>query len=640
MIWACVALLIFAAGILNFKALSIHLPIWFPPFPTIASNSNVASHPIDRLISQASEDFLTVLSQSPPSSVSEAAADYRERRGRHPPPGFDEWLKWAQEKGSVTTEWLFDQIYEDLEPFWAVPATVIREQSASWPVVLTIRNSVVDGRRVLPPVWSDRDYMWKTMVNDIPHGFLPDIDMPLSMDDTAHIFVPWEGMNSLMDAAEKTRFMHKPEDVVSDYAAYGPVPEEASFEAFPDHPSEPNPWLVTRDTCPPDKSARMHVQDPDFSIMTQFPPLEDNSFTTSGFISNWTAARSACENPNVRNSHGFYVHTLDRSRMNWKHPEIDDRMFTRRLFPVFSPCKLSGVNNDILLPSASDWSTDYFTADNSTWEDKKSRVIWRGAATGGINNETNWTRFHRHRFVSMMNITQLSMTERTNSDMLPAHVPGGSPELPHNFPLPDPERYDLAVLQQSHDLSRWVSTFADVAFTNLFCSPLEDWEKNNKGKVCWYTDSFYTSADGVPMEEFHKYKYLPDFDGHGYSGRFRSFLASGSMAMKSTIWTEWSTSRLRAWVHFVPVDNSLVDWWGLMDYFLGYKPSFWSRAKAREGHDEQARRIAEEGRDWAAKVLRRDDMLVYTWRLILEYARLCDERREYMGYVNDLLPSV
>jgi hypothetical protein len=38
-------------------------------------------------------------------------------------------------------------------------------------------------------------------------------------------------------------------------------------------------------------------------------------------------------------------------------------------------------------------------------------------------------------------------------------------------------------------------------------------------------------------------------------------------------------------------------------------------------------------------VLRREDMLLYVWRLLLEFARVCDENRARLGYVDDLLSA-
>ncbi|KAJ3472708.1 hypothetical protein NLG97_g10775 [Lecanicillium saksenae] len=54
-------------------------------------------------------------------------------------------------------------------------------------------------------------------------------------------------------------------------------------------------------------------------------------------------------------------------------------------------------------------------------------------------------------------------------------------------------------------------------------------------------------------------------------------------------------------------------------------------------HDTAAEKIATDGRDWADRVLRKDDMEVYVLRLLLEYARLLDDRRESMGWVQDVL---
>lgn len=70
-----------------------------------------------------------------------------------------------------------------------------------------------------------------------------------------------------------------------------------------------------------------------------------------------------------------------------------------------------------------------------------------------------------------------------------------------------------------------------------------------------------------------------------------------------------------------------------MEYFLGYK----GKDIERKGHDEVAAKMAREGKEWAEKVLRREDMQVYVFRLLLEYARVTGNEREKMGWVVDLL---
>jgi len=66
----------------------------------------------------------------------------------------------------------------------------------------------------------------------------------------------------------------------------------------------------------------------------------------------------------------------------------------------------------------------------------------------------------------------------------------------------------------------------------------------------------------------------------------------------------------------------------VLDFFMGYN--------GQGRHDEAAELIASEGQDWAEKVLRREDMVLYTWRLLLEWARICDDKRDLLGWVDDL----
>lgn len=84
-----------------------------------------------------------------------------------------------------------------------------------------------------------------------------------------------------------------------------------------------------------------------------------------------------------------------------------------------------------------------------------------------------------------------------------------------------------------------------------------------------------------------------------------------------------------AWKHFVPLDNRFLDLYGIMEFFLGYGGG--------KGRDGMARRIAKEGQEWAGRVLRKEDMRIYTYRLLLEYARVMDVERERLGFVDDIV---
>ena len=134
------------------------------------------------------------------------------------------------------------------------------------------------------------------------------------------------------------------------------------------------------------------------------------------------------------------------------------------------------------------------------------------------------------------------------------------------------------------------------------------------------------------MAEQLGYKFLPDLDGNSFSGRYLAFLRSSSLPVKATLWREWHDSRLIAWKHFVPMDNRFGDYYGILEYFMGY-------GTERPAHDAEAEKIANDGKAWAEKVLREEDMQIYVLRLLLEYARVSDEKREVMGWVGDILGS-
>lgn len=194
----------------------------------------------------------------------------------------------------------------------------------------------------------------------------------------------------------------------------------------------------------------------------------------------------------------------------------------------------------------------------------------------------------------------------------------GDLDAPPNMKIPDIAAYNISALRDNH-LGDWVENFSDAAFVVLECFP------NPNPPFCDYTDHFFSVEKSTPMIFQYNYKYLPDIDGNSYSGRYRAFLGSTSVPIKATIYDEWHDSRLVPWKHFVPMDITFVDFYGIMEYFLGYR--------GRNGHDDVAEKIAMDGKEWAERALRREDMRVYVFRLLLEYARICDNNRDRLGWV-------
>ena len=78
----------------------------------------------------ASREFHEYVQRATAPSLRAVVRDYETRWGRPPPPGFDIWFQYAIDRGSeVLVE--YDQINEDLKPFWGIEARVLRERVAS-----------------------------------------------------------------------------------------------------------------------------------------------------------------------------------------------------------------------------------------------------------------------------------------------------------------------------------------------------------------------------------------------------------------------------------------------------------------------------------------------------------------------------
>lgn len=175
-----------------------------------SQSSDNGVHPIDRLIDLANKQFADQLTEES-HTLSEAAAAYRKRRGRHPPPGFDQWYAFAKEKNAVMVEAFWDQIYHDLEPFWALPALEIRK--GAWDYEMTI--NVRDGSATAKSDWFWTQ-IWLNLIKTIEH-LLPDMDIALNAMDEPRMVVPWEDINRYMNKASASRSMVPAKDAINEF---------------------------------------------------------------------------------------------------------------------------------------------------------------------------------------------------------------------------------------------------------------------------------------------------------------------------------------------------------------------------------------------------------------------------------------
>lgn len=169
-------------------------------------------HPIDSLIKEADETFDKLLEKET-KTLPAAAKAYRERRGRHPPPGFDAWFQFAQDRKAVIVEDFFDQIYHDLKPFWGLEPSRIRKEAAEWEMVIKVRKG--RATRVSDWFWTIH---WTNMLKTIEH-LLPDMDIALNPMDEPRMVVPFEDMEQHLRDAALTEGMPEPKKVMNTFQA-------------------------------------------------------------------------------------------------------------------------------------------------------------------------------------------------------------------------------------------------------------------------------------------------------------------------------------------------------------------------------------------------------------------------------------
>ena len=504
------------------------------------------------------------------------------RYGRHPPPNYLEWYEYARARQVQNID-DFDQIMGDLRPFWAIPPQTIRSLAAHMHEkddgigTIHIRQGRV--AKISAPSW--RPETMATVIEKFVQ-YLPDMDIAVNVLDQPRVVVPFEDLQQQLDAEFKARQIHSNGTHNKEF-----TPNMAGLldlEANPDTDNstrEDAKWFgaggrqymnIAKLGCPPESPANGGTTTQDTEVTWKDP--------LGGIITNVNRSRDLCTlGPDIQDKHGFLF-------------APSSIIATNRLVPVFSECKVN-VNNDILFPANMYWKHDvrfdYTDNDDLEWERKEGSMLWRGVTSGGVQFEDNWFRMHRQRLVQLMNSTVM---ENKTVTLLSENPPSSG-------------QYDrLTDFQPSNFLSHR----ADVGFSQAWgCIP----------DGCAFYDNVLSLLPQVEFGKQFNHKFLVDVDGHTFSGRWRAFLESKSLGIKSTIFQEWHDSRLLAWKHFVPLDTRYDDIFSILTYFMGLEESG-DRAPETAyvpPHDLEAKRLAWQGREWAKKALRREDIEASSLRL-------------------------
>ncbi|KAF4584052.1 lipopolysaccharide-modifying protein [Ophiocordyceps camponoti-floridani] len=564
------------------------------------------NHPIDDLIRDANLRFEALL-QKRSTSLAQTTQRYLDRRGRRPPPGFDAWYEAAERSNAVVVEDFFDRIHDDIAPMWAVEPRTLRRLARGCETVVRVRaGKVVPDLKAAEA--SHRYRQWEALVAEMAQH-LPDLDMPVNTMDESRVLVTWETMDGYVSEERRLRSIV---DAGQAVGSYGPLNDEdddddESIEVDWIRDQVAEYWSHYAATCPPDSPGRNATSPRPLSSPVEYPRRPVAAYTHRGFVYNFTGSQDACLQPHLNGMHGTFIESISMST-------------THQLLPMFGESKLPR-NNELLIPAAvylDDGRLEYSGgADHGgRWDGKRNGLVWRGVSSGGRNRRDNWRRMQRNRFIQMLNGSVVDTVERLGDDG------GGGDDIQHSFRLAADDVYPVQARRRGR-LGEWVSTWADAGFVEALCEPPEDVETipQPPTRFCRWLRPEFSVASSVPMKDMYDYKFLPDVDGNSFSGRFRALLLSTSLPLKATIYAEWHDYRLIPWVHFVPMDNSFMDLYAIMDYLMG--------------RDERASRIAADGKTWAEAVLRREDMKLYVWRLLLEYARVVRDGRHGLAFVGE-----
>ncbi|KAM7196025.1 hypothetical protein V8F20_007219 [Naviculisporaceae sp. PSN 640] len=535
------------------------------------------SHPLWHLVGQAGRDLEKVLARQS-RTLTEATNEYRRRYGIHPPPNFDKWWAFAKSKHIQLVD-EFDIVHELMTPFWGLKPATTRARAKE---ALGFDNSLL-GIQIrggnITNIQGGTDWQ-----RDATRGMiepfmqhLPDMDLAFNIHDEPRVIVPYDDMARLIDRAKNLHMpaanaISAPKNEFTKHPKGlndGTHFDSTKLTRFNVFAHQPT-WTNSRMSCPPDSPARAVEEDERLDDVSKY------SIGELGFIYNATALSDICLSPSLSETFGFF----DRpNAFNIVHD----------LFPIFSQSKISSYA-DILYPSPWYWfdKVPYDPKKDYPWESKTNELYWRGSTTGGFSRNGGWRRQHRQRFVTKVNAP----------DKAKILVNEGNDEKP-NWTPKEVERGDYQNLM-------------NVYFSHVGqCDPGD----------CDAQREFFRIKKYADQTDAFKYKYVLDIDGNAFSGRFYAFLKSNSLVFKWAIFREWHYEWLKPWAHYIPLSLKGDEWLEAVRWFdqdeLGKK---------------EAERVAIMSQDWANKVVRKEDMVVWFFRLLLEYGRVIDDDRQNIGF--------
>lgn len=555
---------------------------------TILADRTASSHPLrTRMyrarIEQDRWERYAAISQSLKVAVSE----YTERHGREPPPGFDVWYDFAKERNSVVIDH-FEQIRQDFEPFWSLGSRELKSRlkeakSLSGVETISINDGIVTSESQHPTITN--------MIGMIQlfSKHLPDMDIPINVAAAPKVLAPWHESGAHRSKAQDRQKLARRDANPYDTKLSNSLPLTASSFRH-----------LISNTCPPSSPIQTYHYNIRDSCRTCFDPQSKTQFLRFHPLS-----LEICHQPDLMLLHDYHLSTLV------ERPAI-------KLLPIFSRTKTDAFS-DILLPlSPFPTNPQLVRADNEPFLEKESRLFWRGHLSGKVSNSLN-----DHRVLLGRGHTErlLHLVNNATDERVP-------------FLIPTLDHINTGHFTYEHILARELKDILDIDLMHLRPNETARETSLSIAQAAEFGEGM--TNDGNMIHS--RYILVQDTaDGPPPANFLRAVLLSNATPFVASIFREWYTERLYPWVHFVPVD---LRWQGLhssLAYFTGFEgnlqvPGHHGGKDGRmsvgiPGRNEDGEWIARQSKKWMQRVARNEDGAIYTFRALLEWARLLSPDR-------------
>ena len=234
--------------------------------------------------------------------------------------------------------------------------------------------------------------------------------------------------------------------------------------------------------------------------------------------------------------------------------------------PVFSINRLKGFK-DIILPTTRTALPAYesqitVAMEAPAWESKKTKAVFRGRTTG-----VNFKKVRKENIPLTQNV---------------------------RFKL-----HEMTILQKAGKLN--CSVPLDFGLTEI-------WQCSEGPNYIKEIESRFPLAPSLDYATQFKSKYLIVVDGNGWPDRIANFMLSGSLVFLATVHEEWVINQLIEGVNYIKINPDLSDLIEKLEW----------AAK----NDQEAKRIATNGRELALTRFGLKPMQAYNALLFMEYQRL------------------